>query len=92
MVHTDQPGVATVNLAVHYVQAPNPLRIGVEAIDTNVRPPHLERVRRVRPRPRTAVASPASPRRVGTRENVRTAMPDHTARPCSSEGRGAVSY
>jgi hypothetical protein len=44
MVHTDQHGVATVNLAVRYVQAPNPLRIGVEAIDTSVRPPRLERV------------------------------------------------
>jgi hypothetical protein len=44
--------------------------------------------RRVRPRPRTAVASPASPRRAGTREKVRTAMLDHTARRCGSGGRG----
>jgi hypothetical protein len=29
---------------VRYVQAPNPLRIGVEAIDTSVQPPRLERV------------------------------------------------
>jgi hypothetical protein len=42
--HTDQRGVATVNLRVHYVKAPNPLRIGVEAIDTSARPPRLERV------------------------------------------------
>ena len=42
--HTDQRGVATVNLRVHYVQAPNPVRIGVEAIDTSVRPPRLERI------------------------------------------------
>jgi hypothetical protein len=43
-VHTDQHGVAAVNLAVRYVNAPNPLRIAVEAIDTSVRPPRLERV------------------------------------------------
>jgi hypothetical protein len=43
-VHTDQRGLAAVNLAVHYVKAPNPLRIKVEAIDTSVRPPRLERV------------------------------------------------
>ena len=42
--HTNQRGVATVNLQVHYVQAPNPVRIGVEAIDTSVRPPRLERI------------------------------------------------
>jgi hypothetical protein len=41
---TDQRGVATVNLQVHYVKASNPLRIGVEAIDTSARPPRLERV------------------------------------------------
>jgi hypothetical protein len=42
--HTDQRGVATVNLRVHYVKAPNPLHIGAEAIDTSARPPRLERV------------------------------------------------
>jgi hypothetical protein len=41
---TDQRGVATVSLQVHYVNAPNPLRIGVEASDTSARPPRLERV------------------------------------------------
>jgi hypothetical protein len=41
---TDQRGVATVNLRVHYVKASNPLRIGVEAVDTSTRPPRLERV------------------------------------------------
>jgi hypothetical protein len=41
---TDQRGVATVNVQVHYVKASNPLRIGVEAIDTSARPPRLERV------------------------------------------------
>jgi hypothetical protein len=41
---TDQRGVATVNLQVHYVNASNPLRIGVEATDTRARPPRLERV------------------------------------------------
>jgi hypothetical protein len=42
--HTNQRGVATVNLRVHYVKAPNPVRIGVEAIDTSARPSRLERV------------------------------------------------
>jgi hypothetical protein len=41
---TDQRGVATVNLQMHYVKASNPLRIGVEAVDTSARPPRLERV------------------------------------------------
>jgi len=41
---TDQRGVATVNVQVHYVKASNPLRIGVEASDTSARPPRLERV------------------------------------------------
>jgi hypothetical protein len=41
---TDQRGVATVNLRVHYVNASNPLRIGVEAIDTSTRPPRRERI------------------------------------------------
>ena len=41
---TDQRGVATVNLRVRYVKASNPLRIGVEAVDTSARPPRLERV------------------------------------------------
>ena len=41
---TDQRGVATVNLQVHYVQASNPLRIEVEASDTSARPPRLERI------------------------------------------------
>ena len=45
-VRTDQRGVATVNLQVHYAKAPNPLRIGLEAkaIDTSARPPRLERI------------------------------------------------
>ena len=43
-VYTDQHGLVAVNLAVHYVKAPNPLRMGVEAIDTSVRPPRLERL------------------------------------------------
>ena len=43
-VHTDQRGLVAVNLAVHYVQAPNPLRIEVEASDPSVRPPRRERV------------------------------------------------
>jgi hypothetical protein len=41
---TNQRGVATVNLQVHYVKASNPLRIEVEAIDTSARPPRQERL------------------------------------------------
>jgi hypothetical protein len=41
---TDQRGVATVNLQVHYVKTSNPLHIEVEAIDTSARPSRLERV------------------------------------------------
>jgi hypothetical protein len=33
-----------VTLQVHYVKAPDPVRIGVEAIDTSVRPQRLERI------------------------------------------------
>jgi hypothetical protein len=42
--HTDRQGVATVNVQLAYVKAPNPLRSGVEAIDTSVRPPRRERI------------------------------------------------
>jgi hypothetical protein len=62
MVHTDQQGVVAVNLAVHYVKAPNLLRIAVEAIDTRVRPPRLERVT-------FAVALPAACRRSAGRSH-----------------------
>jgi hypothetical protein len=41
--HTDRQGIATVSVELDYVKAPNPLRLGVEAIDTSVRPPRLER-------------------------------------------------
>jgi hypothetical protein len=42
--HTNRRGVATVTLQVHYVKAPNPVPIGVEAVDTSVRPQRLERI------------------------------------------------
>jgi hypothetical protein len=41
--HTDRQGIATVSVELDYVKAPNPLHLGVEAIDTSVRPPRLER-------------------------------------------------
>jgi hypothetical protein len=42
--HTDRQGGATVSVRLAYVKAPNPLHSGVEAIDTSVRPPRLERI------------------------------------------------
>jgi hypothetical protein len=42
--HTDRQGIATLSVKLDYVQAPNPLHLGVEAIDTSVRPPRLERI------------------------------------------------
>jgi hypothetical protein len=44
IVRTDRRGVATVHLQVRYVKASNPLRIGVEAIDTSEQPPRVERI------------------------------------------------
>jgi hypothetical protein len=42
--HTDRQGVATASVKLAYVKAPNPLRSGVEVIDTSVQPPRLERI------------------------------------------------
>ena len=67
---------------------PNRTRLG-ESDGRGVPAVALSSPCRVRPRPRTAVASPASPRRASTREKVRTALLDHTARRCGSDGRGA---
>jgi len=42
--HTDRQGLATVSVKLAYVKAANPVRSGVEVIDTSVRPPRLERI------------------------------------------------
>jgi hypothetical protein len=44
MANTNGHSVATVSVDLDYAKAPNPLRVGVEAINTSVRPPRLERI------------------------------------------------
>jgi hypothetical protein len=66
--HTNRRGVATVTLQVHYVKAPNPVPIGVEAIDTSVRPQRLERIT-------VAVALPPACRRPVSGSNGPVSVP-----------------